>query len=239
MLYLHETHQLVGRTEHDFEAAFRDELLPRLATGEHGDDARLLWYLNQAHGAGPAYTVVTLIGMRDGAAYQRLTERLLSGDLADWSKMVEPLRHRVEGKVLFPVHWSPLQDVDLATVPTTAQDHELTLYMVDTGWPSAALDDYIDFWGEEYFVPMSASPNSILDIEGCFQVAHGTGFRPEAILLQRVRSHVLLERLIVEPEVYDPDTWPGSYMHRGLELRDQWRSQLLRTASWSPLPVSP
>ena len=28
---------------------------------------------------------------------------------------------------------------------------------------------------------------------------------------------------------------PGSWMHEALDLRDQWRSKLLRTAVWSPL----
>jgi hypothetical protein len=28
---------------------------------------------------------------------------------------------------------------------------------------------------------------------------------------------------------------PGNWMHDALEFRDQWRSKLLRTASWSPL----
>jgi hypothetical protein len=28
---------------------------------------------------------------------------------------------------------------------------------------------------------------------------------------------------------------PGTWMHDALQYRDQWRSKLLRTASWSPL----
>jgi hypothetical protein len=27
---------------------------------------------------------------------------------------------------------------------------------------------------------------------------------------------------------------PGTWMHDALELRDQWQSKLLRSASWSP-----
>jgi hypothetical protein len=75
----------------------------------------------------------------------------------------------------------------------------------------------------------------ILDIEACFQVAHGTHRRPEAILVQRILHDGLLMNLISEPGEYDPDTWPGSYMHRGLRYRDQWESRLLRTSRWSPL----
>jgi hypothetical protein len=28
---------------------------------------------------------------------------------------------------------------------------------------------------------------------------------------------------------------PGTWMHDALEVRDEWTSRLLRTASWSPL----
>jgi hypothetical protein len=55
------------------------------------------------------------------------------------------------------------------------------------------------------------------------------------MLMQRIRDYGLLLRLISEPEHYDPDQWPGSYMHHGLLYRDQWESKLLRTSTWSPL----
>ncbi|HET6949716.1 MAG TPA: hypothetical protein VFI47_05040 [Acidimicrobiales bacterium] len=231
---MHEVHSVVGEKEREFETAYRDGWMALLASG---DDARLLWYLNQAHGSGPAYTVVTVTAVRDGDAYQRLAERLRGSDLLDWSRAVGEMRHDVVGKMLVPVHWSPLQAVDLATVPTDGAEHELSLYMEDTGWPSAPLDDYIDFWSDEYFQMMRKLPadRKILEIEGCFQPAFGTHRRPEAVLVQKILSYDLLMGLISEPEDYDPDTWPGSYMHRGLRYRDQWESRLLRTSAWSPL----
>jgi hypothetical protein len=234
MLFLHEVHSVVGEHEHDFEAAFRDGWMSRLAAG---DDARLLWYLNQAHGGGPAYTVVTMTAVRDGAAYQRLAESLAGGELHDWWRSVDEMRHHADGKVLVPVYWSPLQEVDLATVPTDGADHELSLYMEDTGWPTAPLDDYIRFWDDEYYQNMRKAPpgRSILEIQACFQVAFGTHRRPEAMLMQKITNYDLLLGLITEPEDYDPSSWPGSYMHGGLRYRDQWESRLLRTAAWSPL----
>jgi len=42
MLFLHEVHQVAGRREEDFEAAYRDGWMPSLAKG---DDARLLYFL--------------------------------------------------------------------------------------------------------------------------------------------------------------------------------------------------
>ncbi len=82
MLLVHEVHRVAGKKEEAFEAAFRDELLPALASA---DDSRLLWFLRVAHGSGPAYTVVTVTGCRDAAAWATLAERLRGGDLADWS----------------------------------------------------------------------------------------------------------------------------------------------------------
>jgi hypothetical protein len=234
MLFMHEVHSVLGEKEHEFEAAYRDGWMTHLA-GD--DDARLLWYLNQAHGSGPAYTVVTVTAVRDGAAYQRLAERLRSGDLLDWSRAVGEMRHEVGGKMLVPVYWSPLQEVDLAAVPTDGVEHDLSLYMEDTGWPTAPLDDYIEFWDGEYFQNMRKTPadRKILEIEACFQVAFGTHRRPEAMLMQKILNYGLLLGLISEPEDYDPDRWPGSYMHGGLRYRDQWESRLLRTSTWSPL----
>jgi hypothetical protein len=69
----------------------------------------------------------------------------------------------------------------------------------------------------------------------CFQVAHGSGIRPEAILMQKIMNFSTLGHLLTSVEKHDPDTWPGSYMAKGLEVRDQWESKLLRTSSWSPL----
>ena len=64
-LFVHETHHVRGRSEEDFEAAYRDDWMPALAADA---DARLLWYCHHAHGSGPAYHVVTITAVRDGAA---------------------------------------------------------------------------------------------------------------------------------------------------------------------------
>jgi hypothetical protein len=234
MLFMHEVHAVSGDKAAEFEAAYREGWMPLLA---EGDDARLLWYFNHAHGSGPAYNVVTITAVRDGSAYHRLADEMVSGTLHDWWRAVGELRHHVDGKMLVPVEWSPLQDVDLARVPVDGREHEPSLYMEDSGWPTAALDDYLDFWDVDYFQMMRQVPaeRRILDIEACFQVAYGTHRRPEGVLVQRIVRDDMLMNLISEPEEYDPDSWPGSYMHRGLQYRDQWESKLLRSCSWSPL----
>src|SRR6266576_3646917 len=97
MLFVHEVHRVVGAKEDEFEAAYRDGWMPMLAKE---DDARLLWYANHAVGSGVSYNVVTITGVRDGPAWERLTRRIQSGDLQSWMRVVDALRHDVNGKLL-------------------------------------------------------------------------------------------------------------------------------------------
>ncbi|OBF47543.1 hypothetical protein A5787_10575 [Mycobacterium sp. 852002-50816_SCH5313054-b] len=236
MLFLHETHKVVGAREQEFEAAYRDGWMPTLA---NGDDARLLWYANHAHGSGVSYNVVTITGITDGAAWESLARRALTGDLCPWMRQLDNLRHEVTGKLLLPVYWSPLQTVDLASVPTTGATHPVSMFMEDTGWPHAPLDDYIRSWDEIYYRPLSRAPAGmrILDIQACFQVAHGSYRRREAMLWQKIdnsNNYAALVHLLTK-EVPAAHRAPGSYMFEALKFRDQWESRLLRTSDWSPL----
>ncbi|MBV8929141.1 MAG: hypothetical protein JO152_08465 [Mycobacteriaceae bacterium] len=237
MLFLHETHKVVGAREDEFEAAYRDGWMPMLGAGQ---EARLLWYTNLAHGSGMSYTVVTITGVADGAAWERLARRAQSGDLAPWLRELDNLRHEVTAKILLPVDWSPLQEVDLASVPTDGATHPLSVFMEDTGWPDAALDDYIRSWDEIYYRPLhktSGATSQILDIQACFQVAHGSHTRREAMLWQKINpahDYQTLVRLLTT-EIAPEHRGPGTYMFEALKYRDQWQSRLLRTSAWSPL----
>jgi hypothetical protein len=230
-LYVHETHRVRGALEERFEAHFRDRWMGALA---QDDDARLVWYMQQAHGSGPAYRVCTVTAVRDAAAYGRLVDRVATGDLRSWARDLDGLQHDSVGKVLLPLDWSPLAALDVASVPTDpGLDHEPTLYMEDTGWPHKPLDDYTAFWRDVYAPMMRRS--ALLRIEACFQVAFGGGRRPEAVLLQEVVDHQALLRLL-ETETPAAMRQPGTFMHDALEVRDQWESRLLRTSRWSPRP---
>jgi hypothetical protein len=233
MLFLHETHKVKGRYEDGFEAAIRDGWMRELAKG---DDARLLYFAHHAHGSGMSYQVVTLTAIRDGAAWERLALRIQKGDLRDFMTRLDGLRHDVTGKLLLPVDWSPLQTVDFAKVPTDARTHELTLFMEDTGWPDSTLDEYIRMWDVDYYQVLKRYEvgKALLDIQACFQVAHGTHLRREAILWQKIIDPQILLHLLgheTPPEQKGPD----SYMTTALKYRDQWQSRLLRTSAWSPL----
>ena len=231
MLFMHEVHKVRGPAEDQFEAAFRDGWMPILGAG---DDARLLWYTNHAHGSGPAYTVVTVTAVRDGPAFERLALRVQKGDLQQWMRELDELRHDVDAKLLVPLPWSPLQDVEFEEVPIDGREHALTLYMEDTMWPyEDKFLEYIDRCGEVYAKTIDR-PAPLLTIEAAFQPALGSRGRREVALMQRIHQPDALLRLL-QTEIAPEQRAPGTWMHDALELRDQWTSRLLRTSSWSPL----
>jgi hypothetical protein len=231
MLFVHEVHQVRGRAEDEFEAAFRHGWMPMLAGG---DEARLLWYANHSHGSGPAYRVVTVTAVRDGAAWERLALRVQKGDLRHWMRDLDELRHDVEAKLLVALPWSPLQDVAFDEVPVDGREHEPTLYMEDSVWPYRdTLADYIDRCGEVYAKSLDR-PEPLLTIQAAWQPALGSHLHREVVLMQRIhRPQALLQ--LLSTEIPAAHRGPGTWMHDALDLRDQWSSRLLRTSSWSPL----
>ena len=233
MLFLHETHAVVGRAAEQFEAAYRDVWMPALAAGS---DARLLWYFDLAHGTGLSYRVVTVTGIEDGAAWERLAARVADGDLRSWARHRDTLQHSSTSRILTPLAWSPTVGA-LTAVPADPPAHEPVLYMEDTMWPfPGKLRDYIEASGTVYRRALESPDAQVhLSVELALRTLPGAGRSPEVTLLQKVSSLPPLIRLLTDgppPEVVAP----GSWMHEALELRDQWRSRLLRSAPWSPRP---
>jgi hypothetical protein len=232
LLFLHEIHEVRGAREEDFEAAFREGWMPALA---RTDDARLLYFLHHAHGSGVSYRVVTITAVRDGNAWGRLVRRVDSGDLRDWARGVDHLRHDVRGKVLITLPWSPLQEISFEDVATKAVEREPSVFMEDTVWPHEdKLETYVERAGSHYAREMR-DRGEILTIEASFRTALGAGRRREVVLWQRVVRTEHLAALIAR-EVPERFRQPGTWMHDALDLRDQWESRLLRTAPWSPWP---
>ncbi len=232
MLVVHELHTVVGKEAKAFEAAFRDGWMAALADG---DDARLLWYLDLAHGSGLSYRVVTVTAVRDGLAWERLAARVREGDLRAWARDLDRLQHRSEARVLSPLPWSPALP-PLEEVPTQPADREPVLYMEDTMWPfPGRLHDYVEAAGKVYAPALDADGAQMqMHVDLALQTVPGAGRRPEVTLMQKLSS---LPRLLslLSNDIPEAVTGPGSWMHSALELRDQWRSRLLRTAAWSPL----
>jgi hypothetical protein len=235
VLLLHQVHRVHGAEEDAFDDAFRDEYLPALAKS---DASRLLWYLRLAHGSGQAYTVVSITGCRDASAWEELAERVRGGDLAAWSAKVDAMRHSSEAKVIQPVPWSPLREIDLATVPVDGETHKNSLFMEDTAWPYAGgLQAYLQKAGTLYDHTLSsqkAEGTGMIELEAAFQPVYGTHMTTEVILWQRVVNTKAVMWMLghdLPPEASAPGTW----LHDALEVRDRWESRLLRSASWSPL----
>jgi hypothetical protein len=231
VLFLHEVHRMVGSKEKGFEAAYRDWMAALAAD----DGARLLWFLHHAHGTGPSYQAVTITGLADGAAWERLAQRVHGGDLRAWAREVDGYRHDVQARLLMPLAFSPFE-VELADVPTDGRSHEPTLYMEDTMWPRRGkVDEYITAAGDFYMKMLEAKDAQVLlRIEAAYQTMPGAGRYPEVTLMQKVHSMPQLVHLLTH-DMPDEMHRPGSWMHDALQYRDQWRSKLLRAASWSPL----
>jgi hypothetical protein len=235
VLYLHETHRLSGERAEDFEMLWRTHA-DALATTS---DARLLWYLHQAHGTGPSYTVVTVTALRDGASWERMAGMLEEGKPGAWAREADALRHTHSSKILAPVPWSALQSVDLESVGGPAADRAQTLYMEDAVSPfPGRLADYLEaartLYAEGTLGKRLRDGTSLLELTGAFRTLAGPNAGREVILWQRVVRPELLERLLTR-EVPAEHRGPGTWMHDALAFRDTWESRLLRTAAWSPL----
>lgn len=235
MWLLHETHALRGEAEAAFDALLRDAWIPRVAETK---GARVVWVLRHAHGSGPSYRLVTLTALADAAAYGALAASVARGALRELALELDALRHDVEAKLLEPLPWSPLQRIELAQVPASGADHELTLYMEDTVWPhEGRFEEYVERSGAHYAREMAGheqAGRAMLAVQGGFRTVFGSGRRSEIVLWQKVVDPRLVLGLLtreVPPELARPGTW----MHDALALRDQWQSRLLRTTRWSPL----
>jgi hypothetical protein len=236
VIFVHETHALHGSREDEFEALFRDAWLPAVARSA---EARVLYFLKHAHGSGPSYRVVTITGVAGAAAWGDLVESVASGPLREVAERLDACRHEVGAKLLAPLPWSPLQRVDLASVPVAPAERPPALFMEDTVWPyEGRLEEYVAKSGSHYAREMEGherAANAILQVQGAFRTVYGGGVRREIVLWQRVVEPRALVPLLTR-EVPPQHRAPGTWMHDALALRDQWCSRLLRTAAWSPLP---
>ncbi len=229
MLYLHETHEIVGGKMDAFEHALREQWVPLI---EHDGAAKLLWFWHHTHGTGPSYHAVSITAVRDWQAWGALVARTQT-DAAwrDWYATAWQHRREVTSKLLLPTAWSPTQQVDFKTVPAPAEAGAVSLYLHDTGWPyPGRLDDYTAALGSVFFPATRQS--KMISVEACWTVAPGTGRFHEVVLLQKILNWEAFSHLLTSGERVSR---PGDWMQEGLKYRDRWESKLLRPASWSPL----
>lgn len=229
MLFVHEVHSLIGEKEAEFEATFRDEWLPALG---RSSEARLAWYLRHPPVVGEAFTVVTVIAVRDAAAWEQLGERIQHGDLKGLAVETDGLRRGVRSKVLTPLdNW--VQDFEFDAIPIAPGEHDPGLWIEDTLWPfEGRLDEYIDAAGR--FARALKKPaqqgKSYLEPMLGLRTAFGSGIEREVVALSR----------IVDPQAWLHDAingLPAGYDlgWNELELRERWRTYLFNTPTWAPI----
>jgi len=226
MLFLHETHEIIGGKMADFDAALRDVWRPLI---EADGKARVLWHWHLTHGTGISYQAVTITALSDWAAWAAIVGRMRDdAGWRRWWELCSNLRRDVVGKFLLPTSWSPLQTVDFSsTIPSDAPP---SLYLHDTGWPhSGKLEAYVEALGNVFYPQTRRS--RMIQVEACWTTCPGTGRHHEVVLLQRILDWPAFSRLLTEGERVPQ---PGEWMIEGLKYRDRWESKLLRTAAWSP-----
>jgi hypothetical protein len=228
MLFLHETHDVVGGRMADFGEAFRARWRPLV---EERGEARLCWFWELTHGTGASYQALSVTAVRDWVTWGALVERSRSD--ARWRACegeLTSLRRDVVRKLLLPAPWSPLVDLDLAAAPVATPSVPPGLYLHDTGWPfRGKLDAYVEALGSIYLPQVKQS--RMISVEACWTVAPGTGRQHEVVLLQRILDWPRFTELLAKGE---QGTQRAGWMVKGLEYRDRWESKLLRCAPWSP-----
>ena len=233
MLLLHEVHTVAGRHEDEFEAAFRDGWMPTLG---RDDDARLLYFLKLAHGTGRAYHLVTITALRDGAAYERLASACNAATCAVGLPTSTCSATRWPGKLLLPVDWSPMQDLDLTTVPADGREHDAALYMEDSAWPLRRRARPLPREGAHALRARASSSAPRDRCSRCSACSRPRWARPggaKSCCGNASTSPTGCPGLFTR-ELPAHVKGPGTWMHDALEVRDDWESRLLRSTTWSP-----
>lgn len=127
MLFVHDAYVVIGEREFDFEDAVREGYASAIAD----DDTRLVWYLQSVHGSAEGYLVVMVTALRDGAAWERLVDRLRYGDLASYATHIAAMRYNARSTLLVQADWTARPDLDLASVPVGDIDHPTALFRED------------------------------------------------------------------------------------------------------------
>jgi len=225
MIFVHEIHEAVAGKMEELGELVRTVWRPLV---EEQRQARLLWFWELTHGTGASYQAVSLTAVRDWEAWGDLVARAAHFD--EWRRRVATVRRDVTAKILLPVPWSPLADVDLDAEPPAREVEHPALYLHDTGWPfPGQLEAYVDALGT-VFLPQTRQTRMI-SVVGCWTVAPGTGRHHEVVLLQRIEDWPRFSELLARGE---QGAQRGGWMVEGLRYRDRWESKLLRCARWSP-----
>jgi hypothetical protein len=231
VLFIYETHRVKGVAQDAFEAAFRDEYAPAL---ERDTDARLVWYLNHAHGSSISFNVVTVTAIPDLPAWWRLAERVRAGDLAPWARTIDGMRYGSQGALVRPASWSPTIEVDFGRATTRGDAHALTMYVEDTidadrGDPEAGFAAAGKVASGQ---AAGSGGDGLTRLVAAFCPVQGSGKQRQLILLQQVLDLGRLADFYLTGSASGERPWSAG--HEIPSITDTWRTRLLRAAPWSP-----
>ncbi len=193
MLVLHEVHRVAGRHAEAFADLYRDGWAGLLLAA--GDDARLLWFLEQAHGTGPSYTFVSADRRRDRSTALGRPPRPCAPRRP--ARGGRP-RSTACGSTPRPRCWyrprsrpsSRSTSTPCRCPPTPERGPDLGLFMEDTAWPHPGrLDDYLARAGSLYVETLARAAEhgrNLLELVAAFTPMFGAGSEREVVLWQRV-----------------------------------------------------
>lgn len=231
MIYLYETHEVIGGKMEEFSEAMRDRWKPLI---EQGGLAKVIWFWELAVMTNVSYTAVSMTVIRDWQSWGTLVNRMLNDrKWKKWNQDVCQCRRDVVSKLLMPNPLSPMQDVDFASVGKGTDEGIPGLYLLDTGWPYLGkMEEYIKALHEVYQAQVAAIQPPVITVVAGWRNCPGSGRWHEAYVLSKIHNWETLS-LIIPYGV--PPANPGEWMMEGLKYRDRWESRLLRTESWSPM----
>ncbi len=232
MIYLHETHDVIGGRMEDFSEAMRTRWRPLI---ERDGLARVLWFFKLATGTNVSYQAISITAVKDWQSWGAIVNRMVTDpEWVAWDHDVAQYRRDVESRILLPNPKSPLQEVDFASLEAPANEGGLPSdYLHDTGWPyPGMMTEYVDALHSILEPQMEAVKPYVITVAAGFRTAPGTGKLHEAILLSKIHNFELYSFIIT---VGEPEPQPGEWMVEGLKYRDKWESKILRTVDWSPM----
>jgi hypothetical protein len=230
MFFVHEIHALEPVATEVFEASLRDDWVPALATD---DGTRLVWSARSMPPAISFPEIVTLTAVTDGAALERLGERMRCGDLRD--RTVELGRHRRSHtvRVMAPLEEFNPYSVDLDELPLVRADAPSEMYIHDFVVPRLGMQRVYEIQMRESFMKMLEIEALPMMIWAGLETVAGGGRTPESLMVTHIKHGRAIAELLAHgnPRVAAE---PGTWMADALELRDTWISRLVRSLSWSP-----
>jgi hypothetical protein len=222
---IQEFHQVAGRSEIPFEEAYRDEFVPALTDG-----VRLLIFGWLPHGGGEGYEAVVLLAAEDIAAVDRHQDRLQRGDLAPWWSDREAQRYACSSTLHLPAPGTPIAQLDLTSIPTSAEDHGPRMLRLDVASVPRPARTSADALVES--VEPSAD-GATCKLWGAWSSYFGDLEDSAVSLLYRIDDNARLEAVLAQDDPFH--RWEGVADPSRLSDGAERRCRLLRTAPWSPL----